>query len=922
MCFDFLPLIFRVPIAQTYVALTQQEAVGSAPRLSDCQRIAAFFGKTLPVPLSPAAEHLERAVQQLVERDAPFLFPLFLQLHFVNLLSSNGGRWSFESFKKCLNELDWDKSLLCQLSAQKIAETTDLKRIVDIRSFLFQAIVEIRRKTAGFPPEKQQKCLTSFLFFCMGNRSDTAELFASFGTLEDSHQRLSEEEFICFTLDYVRKTRRYEEACRWVRESPLSDEHRVEIALLFVDQLQENWQEECLPYLGFNAAQSFLFLKQYMERWKEIWGWCASLEKFPLEESQRIALAWLYAEHRDMSSFCYEEEKFPHLDGKTHAEMIMRFVTRPTEAVSVIRLLHLSDPDLLWKIFLAGISHNLDFLLYWEKNLKSDPCDPLRQAFFEMIKHLEVNIPRAHCYPEWKFKDFLCSVREQEFFKQWGGEALEPHFQIIEAKSEEEGKIHSFTSVFWLLRLFGGCIAFDLSLPEVLDHPFVESAWNHRDPRMRETLIRKILFFLSNENQKKYVEKCLAFKTSKKNPFPKHALLPLLFLSHLSEVTGAFSKELCDSLVAMSRDRVFKEAQNLKALIAALALISEEKDWSQEDKKHLLELIAEKGKEKERTAMIPLLRAIPALHSLSGFHPLTRENLLLLNQTIEELLINAVLKKIPIKQIDLFREFHVELNEMFRIDKALWIYAGVLARSYAGQPPMEVFASFVDLLLLDLKDPKGEHYRKKRYALENNMHLQELFSQRQELFTQWQENQSFPLKTFIETHCPDCAQGTDLSVYEGWTIEITDNPVDLFLCGTEIETCQHITKELSSGLLDYCLGGEIKILEIKNRDKQVVARHIFRMLLDQNKNPVLFMEMLYQRAGLPPKLAAGSLEKLAKLRAKELQVPLTCTWGDGALYGQELYTEVTPLSRECKYTDAGRFSPDGSFTVSNAKLVL
>ena len=121
----------------------------------------------------------------------------------------------------------------------------------------------------------------------------------------------------------------------------------------------------------------------------------------------------------------------------------------------------------------------------------------------------------------------------------------------------------------------------------------------------------------------------------------------------------------------------------------------------------------------------------------------------------------------------------------------------------------------------------------------------------------------------------------DLFAYE------TDDPQDLFLCGTEIKgSCQHVrgNPNLNQGLLGYLRNGQTRLLAIKDKTGRLVARSLLRLLWDGEK-PVLFLERFYSNNN-DPRLAAG-VEALAKRAAKRLGCPLT-TKGDGAPYDNPL----------------------------------
>ena len=594
MCFD-LPLRARLLITQTYAALIEQdpnslppgfEQSHRFPRVQDFQRIAALFGKNLPEPDSP--DQIEEVICHFVKQKTPFLLPLF-----AHVPSAYPLFWKHKDYKcvadfiGVLEKIDWKKSLISQFSSH-----IPFQNIIDLRGFLFQALLEIKRSTASLPHEKQQQCLMSFLFYCISEHLETASIFASFGWkkgIEDSG--LCEEDLVCFLSNYLQQTGQSEQVISWMQEWSLSDDGQVEIALELVKRLGKAQFCASLPHLCSNPSQSLLFLKRYVEKYGE------SLDEFkdlPLNESQWFELA-LHCEGKYFSYFLSNKEQFPLFSKENYAEIIMRCAQAEWWIERGVKEFNISDEDLLWKIFLTSVLRDLQ--LDWKERFS----DASRREFYEALKKGAEALQNPILQQSESASLILQSLRESGFVDQWGiKEALELHFKSITAA--KRGKLDA---LFWLLRFMGRCMAQEVPLAEALTHPFVESALALRDPEMRETLAPKILSLLyparsnapsssaqgiTDPSRRKYADMQLASKKSRERFFPKHARLPLLLLS-LSLDPEGIPQELCNPLVDLSRDRIFKDAQNLQTYLAALTLILEEKSWSQEDKNHLLSLI-------------------------------------------------------------------------------------------------------------------------------------------------------------------------------------------------------------------------------------------------------------------------------------------------------------------------------------------
>ncbi len=156
--------------------------------------------------------------------------------------------------------------------------------------------------------------------------------------------------------------------------------------------------------------------------------------------------------------------------------------------------------------------------------------------------------------------------------------------------------------------------------------------------------------------------------------------------------------------------------------------------------------------------------------------------------------------------------------------------------------------------------------------------------------------------------------------FDGWTIVDSDDPQDLFLCGTEVlGSCQRISGEVRQNqcLLGYVLDGKNRIIALKNREGKIVSRAILRILWDsKNKKSVLFMESIY-----PPEVDfryQQAIIELAKERATALGLTLL------SLEKGEKYDGILE-SLSCRapyeYCDAIRGITNGLFTILNACIL-
>lgn len=157
--------------------------------------------------------------------------------------------------------------------------------------------------------------------------------------------------------------------------------------------------------------------------------------------------------------------------------------------------------------------------------------------------------------------------------------------------------------------------------------------------------------------------------------------------------------------------------------------------------------------------------------------------------------------------------------------------------------------------------------------------------------------------------------------YDRFTIEDTDNYLDLWLCGQEVEgSCQRIdgSGSLNKCLMSYIADGKNRLLAIKDQNGKIVARQIFRILWDGEK-PVLFLERIYPSL-VNPKFKAA-LETFANQRAVQLgNLPLLSQEaGDNRPLYKAIQSLGTPAPYE--YSDAGGGTTQGVYTISNAYVM-
>lgn len=166
--------------------------------------------------------------------------------------------------------------------------------------------------------------------------------------------------------------------------------------------------------------------------------------------------------------------------------------------------------------------------------------------------------------------------------------------------------------------------------------------------------------------------------------------------------------------------------------------------------------------------------------------------------------------------------------------------------------------------------------------------------------------------------------GSVVESEKGWIACETDDPEDLFLCGTEIwRSCQHIqgTPSDNRGLIGYLRHGQTRLLAIKSKDGSLVARALLRLLWD-GKKPVLFLERLYSNENNPD--INHAIRALALRAAKRLRCPLTTLISDAE--GAPTYTRSLQClggSAPYEYVDgAHMIKARGAFVLPAERLAL
>lgn len=157
----------------------------------------------------------------------------------------------------------------------------------------------------------------------------------------------------------------------------------------------------------------------------------------------------------------------------------------------------------------------------------------------------------------------------------------------------------------------------------------------------------------------------------------------------------------------------------------------------------------------------------------------------------------------------------------------------------------------------------------------------------------------------------------------GWIVEDTDDPCDLLLLGTEVQTCQHISgnPSLNQGLLGYLLNGKNRAIVVKDRNENIIGRRLIRLLWDETtKMPVLFQEPYY--ASIEDEKIKQLVDEMCKGKAAQLGIPLLVKEGRESYPSEELYPfSIESLGGQCpvEYVDALKGIESAKYVINGCK---
>ena len=141
-----------------------------------------------------------------------------------------------------------------------------------------------------------------------------------------------------------------------------------------------------------------------------------------------------------------------------------------------------------------------------------------------------------------------------------------------------------------------------------------------------------------------------------------------------------------------------------------------------------------------------------------------------------------------------------------------------------------------DLIHEFIKACVNNTFIRNRQSPLDNRHLRTVYKKAPELEAGWRAN------------FPGFSKETrDKLVSPKETLELTEDPWDLFISGHEVNTCQspNSCSGMNGALMSYVMDGRNAMIVKKNKNGNILSRSIIRLVLDHNDHPALFLEKSY-----------------------------------------------------------------------------
>lgn len=339
--------------------------------------------------------------------------------------------------------------------------------------------------------------------------------------------------------------------------------------------------------------------------------------------------------------------------------------------------------------------------------------------------------------------------------------------------------------------------------------------------------------------------------------------------------------EMAEKLKGLFASKHMKHGAPQIQVIRALLLLAQSDEFTLEEKRKAVAVVLEQKEKKETVTSFRLMAALMQI-------PEGRNKMRNLKH-VSELkgkLVELIENGLDMDVDGLAEKFLEKIIEKWKDWTLILSYMAVFE-----DRERQHFASWLGSIL------EG-HYPAIRYT-EDRTHLDKVFAggRGRQLEAEWRRGQK------------------DES--DEWIIEDTDDAEALLRLAVDVEkSCKKPDRENAYYLLPDLLDGKIRSLAIKDKKGNLIARTIFRILYDEQKEiPVLFMDKIYLAQGCDLIKAAEAIKRLklfAKKRSKAMRLDLTWPYDpekEGRKYSGEIVSLGGPVRHE--YVDV--FSEDEGF---------
>ena len=401
-------------------------------------------------------------------------------------------------------------------------------------------------------------------------------------------------------------------------------------------------------------------------------------------------------------------------------------------------------------------------------------------------------------------------------------QVLLPEVASLEAeftdKSLPENKAAIKAKVHRLLMVIAACKSSrQIMDPSVLAH-FVRAIMNHGNKNDIPYLISGLACLVHSTAQ---IQQILG------HPDPRTVdhlrLAPLQLLKYLPEIISvADLEEICKNLRAKNAHRrLMKDTKVFHQWLVTLENLLSEKIT---DKENLLQVL-------KKLSLDLSLEKLGLLDMICRTGPLITE-------LIQGAVHNDQVQKLPL----LIAEKGAGAFECHKMPFWRWLlnqrYSHLLPVYVASIKKAPNIATEALTALIDefTQSISGNTFIKARQSPLKNPHLWAVYQKYPEFEAGWGAN--FP--GFSEA-----LRSKLLS--PGETLELTEDPWDLFISGFEVKTCQSPANhpKTNCSLMSYVMDGRNAMIVIKNKKGNILHRSLIRMVLDQSDQPVLFLERAY-----------------------------------------------------------------------------